>query len=115
MRNPAVSIVLVVTCLLVEATATQLIADPEVDVVHLGVLFADTSCPAATYKLVDCPYYSTAPSAYLVLEQQQKGKPKHLENTWVLVTGVEDAVTCAPTVLIRVRSIERSPFIPLCP
>ena len=114
MRNPAVSIVLVVACLLVGATVTQPIADPEVDVVQVGVLFADTSCPAATYKLVDCPYYSTAPSAYLVMEQQ-KGKPKHLENTWVLVTGVEDAVTCAPTRLIRVRSIERSPIIPLCP
>ncbi len=114
MRKLAVSIMLAVACLLVDATETRLIADPEVDVVQVGVLFADTSCPAATYKLVDCPYYSTAPSAYLAIERQ-KGKPKNLENTWVLVIGVEDAVTCAPTRLIRVRSIERSPIIPLCP
>lgn len=114
MRNPAVSIMLAVACLLVAATATRLMADPEVDVVQIGFLFADTSCRAATHKIVECPYYSTAPIAYLAMEQQ-KGKPKHLENTLVLVIGVEDAVTCAPTRLIRVRTIERSPLTPLCP
>ena len=114
MRNPVLPIILAVACLLVDATATRVIADHEVDVIQVGVLFADTSCPAATHKLVDCPYYTTAPSAYLVMEQQ-KGKPRNLENLWVLVIGVEDAVTCAPTRLIRVRTIERSPLIPLCP
>ena len=107
MRNLAVSIML--------AVVTPIIADPEVNVVHLGFLMADTSCPAATYKLVECPYYSTAPNAYLAFEKQQKGKPNNLENSWVVVVGVEDTVTCAPTVLMRVRSIERSPVIPLCP
>lgn len=114
MRNFAVSIVVAVACLLAEATGTRLAAGHEVNVVQIGVLFANTSCPAATHALVDCPYYSTTPSAYLAFEQR-KGRPNNLENTWVLVTGLEDDETCAPTRLIRVRSIERSPFIPLCP
>lgn len=114
MRNPAVPIVLAVTCLLAEAAGTRTAADQEVNVIDIGVLFADTSCPAATHKLVECPYYSTAPIAYLAFDRQ-KGKPKSLENLWVLVTGIDDEVTCAPTRLIRVRSIERSPYIPLCP
>jgi len=114
MRNPAVAIMLAMACLLVDGTETRLTAGHEVNAFQIGFLLADTSCPAATHKIVECPYTSTTPVAYLTMEQQ-KGKPRNLENTLVLVIGVEDAVTCAPTRLIRVRTIERSPLTPLCP
>ena len=61
MRNLAVSIVLAVACLLAEATGTRLAADAyhDADSYTIGILSADTSCPAATHSTRTCPDYPT--------------------------------------------------------
>ena len=113
MRNLAVSIVLAVACLLAEATGTRLAADAghDVDAVTVGILSADTSCPAATHSTRTCPDLPT--EAYLVF-YKQKGKPNNLEGGNVVAIGKVDHEACAPKPLIRVTRIERSDFIPFC-
>jgi len=111
MRNFPVSIVLAVACLLVEGAGTRLAADHEIDSVGIGILSADTSCPAATHSLRSCPELPT--EVYLALDAQ-RGRTNNFEGGYVLALGKVDRVSCAPLPLIHVVRIERPPTIPFC-
>jgi hypothetical protein len=113
MRNIAVSIVLAVACLLVEATGARLSADPDhgADSYAVGILSADTSCPAATHSTRTCPEYPT--EVYLDFDKQ-KGRPNSMEGFYVVAIGTVDYEACAPIPLIHVTKIERAVAIPFC-
>ena len=111
MRNLPLSIVLAAACLLVGGAGVQLAAPPEVDSFGVGILSADTSCPAATHSLRTCPEYPTG--VYLSFDAQ-RGRTNNFENGYVLVVGKLDLVSCAPLALIHVVRIERAVVIPFC-
>lgn len=113
MRNLSVSIVLAVVCLLAEATGTRLAADADhdADSFAVGILSADTSCPAATHSTRTCPDYPT--EVYLDFDKQ-KGRPNNLEGGYVVAIGKVDHEACAPLPLIHVTKIERAVAIPFC-
>ena len=113
MRNLSVSIVLAVACLLAEATGKRLAADQyhDADSYTVGILSADTSCPAATHSTRTCPDYPT--EVYLDFDKQ-KGRPNNLEGGYVVAIGKVDYEACAPKPLIHVTKIERAIAIPFC-
>jgi hypothetical protein len=113
MRNLPVLVVVAAVALLAGGSGTRLVADQshDADSATIGILSADTSCPAATHSTRRCP---DSPTEVYLSFDKQKGKPNKMEGGYVLAIGTIDLDSCAPKPLIHVTRIDWAVVIPFC-